>query len=191
MVVLTTTLTWISILASGPIRDRVKGYMVTFLILEAGMIGVFVALDLFLFYIFWEIVLVPMSLIIGIWGGSNRIYATMKFVLYTLVGSLLMLVAILATAFAYQAAHGGSWVGAFDYEKLQQFAQAGSFGNNFQLIAFVALFLAFAIKVPMFPFHTGIPSAHTEARTAGSVCASGSQVWNGNIGTLRFAVPLY
>ena len=105
LVVLTTTLTWISILASfGPIKDRVKEYMISFLILEVGMIGVFLALDMFLFYIFWEIVLVPMYLIIGIWGGANRIYATIKFVLYTLVGSLLMLVAILATAFAYQAA---------------------------------------------------------------------------------------
>ena len=123
MVLLTTTLTWISILASfGPIKDRVKGYMISFLVLEVGMIGVFVALDLFLFYIFWEIVLVPMYLIIGIWGGANRIYATMKFVLYTLVGSLLMLVAILATAFAYQVGHGGSWAGAFDYQQLQAYA---------------------------------------------------------------------
>jgi NADH-quinone oxidoreductase subunit M len=192
MVVLTTTLTWISILASfGPIKDRVKGYMISFLVLEVGMIGVFVALDLFLFYIFWEIVLVPMYLIIGIWGGSNRIYATMKFVLYTLVGSLLMLVAILATGFTYQAAHGGSWVGAFDYEHLQPFAQAGSFGNNFQLVAFVALFLAFAIKVPMFPFHTWLPDAHTEAPTAGSVILAGVLLKLGAYGLIRFAVPLY
>ena len=120
LVVLTTTLSWITILASfGPIKERIKEYMVSFLILEVGMIGVFVALDMFLFYIFWEIVLVPMYLIIGIWGGANRIYATIKFVLYTLVGSLLMLVAILATAFAYQAAHGGSWTGAFDFEQLR------------------------------------------------------------------------
>src|SRR6185369_2297584 len=118
--VLTTTLSWIAILASfGPIKTRVKEYMVSFLVLEVGMIGVFVALDLFLFYIFWEIVLVPMYLIIGIWGGSNRIYATIKFVLYTLVGSLLMLVAILASGFAYSAAHAGSWVGAFDFVALQ------------------------------------------------------------------------
>ena len=116
LVVLTTTLTWISILASfKPIQTRIKEYMVSFLILEVGMIGVFLALDSFLFYIFWEIVLVPMYLIIGIWGGANRIYATIKFVLYTLVGSLLMLVAILATAFAFQAAHGGDWNGAFDF----------------------------------------------------------------------------
>ena len=107
LVVLTTTLTWISILASfGPIKERVKEYMISFLILEVGMLGVFLALDLFLFYIFWEVVLVPMYLIIGIWGGPNRIYATIKFVLYTLVGSLLMLVAILATAFSYQSVTG-------------------------------------------------------------------------------------
>jgi NADH-quinone oxidoreductase subunit M len=191
MVLLTTTLSWISILASfGPIKDRVKEYMISFLILEVGMIGVFVALDLFLFYIFWELVLVPMYLIIGIWGGANRIYATMKFVLYTLVGSLLMLVAILATAFTYQAATG-SWTGAFDYEKLQAFAAAGSFGHNFQLLAFLALFLAFAIKVPMFPFHTWLPDAHTEAPTAGSVILAGVLLKLGAYGLIRFAVPLY
>src|SRR5438477_1704542 len=143
LVVLTTTLTWISILASfGPIRERVKEYMVSFLILEVGMIGVFVALDLFLFYIFWEVVLVPMYLIIGIWGGANRIYATIKFVLYTLVGSLLMLVAILATAYAFQSSTG-SWTGAFDFERLH----AANFDPNLQIFAFLAFFLAFAIKV--------------------------------------------
>ena len=108
--------------------------MVSFLVLELGMLGVFLALDLFLFYIFWEIVLVPMYLIIGIWGGSNRIYATIKFVLYTLVGSLLMLVAILATAFAYQSTTG-SWVNAFDYETLRAFAldPAGGFAPSSSL----------------------------------------------------------
>jgi NADH-quinone oxidoreductase subunit M len=190
MVVLTTTLTWISILASfGPIKDRVKAYMISFLVLEVGMIGVFVALDLFLFYIFWETVLVPMYLIIGIWGSANRIYATMKFVLYTLVGSLLMLVAILATAYAYQSATG-SWAGAFDYEKLQAFAATG-FGHNLQILAFLALFLAFAIKVPMFPFHTWLPDAHTEAPTAGSVILAGVLLKLGAYGLIRFAVPLY
>ena len=141
LVVLTTTLTWISILASfSPIKDRIKEYMVSFLILAVGMIGVFVALDTFLFYIFWEVVLVPMYLIIGIWGGANRIYATIKFVLYTLVGSLLMLVAILATAFAYQSSTG-SWTGAFDFERLH----AANFDPNLQIFAFLAFFLAFAI----------------------------------------------
>ena len=192
MVVLTTTLSWISILASfGPIKDRVKGYMISFLILEVGMIGVFIALDLFLFYIFWEIVLVPMYLIIGIWGGKNRVYATMKFVLYTLVGSLLMLVAILATAYAYQGGHGGSWTGAFDFQALQAYAAAGHFAGNLQLLAFLALFLAFAIKVPMFPFHTWLPDAHTEAPTAGSVILAGVLLKLGAYGLIRFAVPLY
>ena len=136
LVVLTTTLTWISILASfGPIQVRIKEYMISFLILEVGMIGVFLALDTFLFYIFWEVVLVPMYLIIGIWGGANRIYATIKFVLYTLVGSLLMLVAILATAFAYQGAHGGAWAGAFDFEALRAYAGTTGFADGLQLLA--------------------------------------------------------
>ncbi|CAN5212860.1 NADH-quinone oxidoreductase subunit M [soil metagenome] len=185
MVVLSTTLTWICILASFGITDRVKEYMISFLILEVGMIGVFLALDLFLFYIFWEIVLVPMYLIIGIWGGANRIYATIKFVLYTLVGSLLMLVAILAVAYTYQAATG-SWQGAFDYEQLIAFG----FDPTLQFFAFIGFFLAFAIKVPMFPFHTWLPDAHVEAPTAGSVILAGVMLKLGAYGLIRFAVPL-
>jgi NADH-quinone oxidoreductase subunit M len=192
LVVLTTTLTWICILASWtPIQTRIKEYMISFLVLEVGMIGVFLALDLFLFYIFWEIVLVPMYLIIGIWGGANRIYSTIKFVLYTLVGSLLMLVAILATAFAFQSAHGGSWVGAFDLVALRQFASQGGFGAGLQVGAFLAFFLAFAIKVPMFPFHTWLPDAHTDAPTAGSVILAGILLKLGAYGFIRFALPLY
>jgi NADH-quinone oxidoreductase subunit M len=187
LVVLTTTLTWISILASfAPIKDRIKEYMVSFLILEVGMIGVFVALDTFLFYIFWEIVLVPMYLIIGIWGGANRIYATIKFVLYTLVGSLLMLVAILATAFAYKSSTG-TWTGAFDFELLHK----ATFDPNLQLFAFLAFFLAFAIKVPMFPFHTWLPDAHVQAPTAGSVILAAIMLKLGAYGLIRFAVPLF
>jgi NADH-quinone oxidoreductase subunit M len=186
-VVLTTTLTWVSILASWqPIVDRVKEYMIAFLILEVGMIGVFLALDLFLFYIFWEIVLVPMYLIIGIWGGANRIYATIKFVLYTLVGSLLMLVAILGLAFTYQAATG-TWAGAFDYETLRAFG----FDPTLQFFAFGAFFLAFAIKVPMFPFHTWLPDAHVEAPTAGSVILAGVLLKLGGYGLIRFNLPLF
>jgi len=192
LVILTTTMSWISILASfKPIQTRIKEYMISFLVLEVGMIGVFIALDLFLFYIFWEIVLVPMYLIIGIWGGSNRIYATIKFVLYTLVGSLLMLVAILATAFAYQGGHGGSWAGAFDFELLRTYAQTSGFADGLQVAAFLAFFLAFAIKVPMFPFHTWLPDAHTEAPTAGSVILAAVMLKLGAYGFIRFALPLF
>ena len=192
LVVLTTTLTWISILASfGPIQNRVKEYMISFLVLEVGMIGVFVAMDLFLFYIFWELVLVPMYLIIGIWGGENRIYATIKFVLYTLVGSLLMLVAILATAFTYQAATGHldgrlRRPGA-DGVRRRPAASTATFG----FLAFGAFFLAFAIKVPMFPFHTWLPDAHVEAPTAGSVILAGVLLKLGGYGFIRFALPLF
>lgn len=192
LVVLTTLLTWISILASfKPITDRVKEYMISFLILEVGCLGVFLALDTFLFYVFWEIVLVPMYLIIGIWGGPNRIYATLKFVLYTLVGSLLMLVAILATAYTYQAGHGGVWNGAFDYQTLRQFAATSGFDVGLQLAAFLAFFLAFAIKVPMWPVHTWLPDAHTEAPTAGSVILAGVLLKLGGYGLIRFCVPLF
>ena len=192
LVVLTTTLSWIAILSCfKPIQTRIKEYMISFLVLEVGMIGVFLALDTFLFYIFWEVVLVPMYLIIGIWGGANRIYATIKFVLYTLVGSLLMLVAIIATAYAYQAGHDGSWVGAFDFETLRAFAATGGFADALQIGAFLAFFLAFAIKVPMFPFHTWLPDAHTEAPTAGSVILAAVMLKLGAYGFIRFAIPLF
>jgi NADH-quinone oxidoreductase subunit M len=197
LVVLTTTMSWISILASfKPIQTRIKEYMISFLVLEVGLIGVFLALDTFLFYIFWEIVLVPMYLIIGIWGGANRIYATIKFVLYTLVGSLLMLVAILATAYAYSVRPDAvglvdPWKGAFDFVALRAYAETGGFADGLQLLAFVAFFLAFAIKVPMFPFHTWLPDAHTEAPTAGSVMLAAIMLKLGAYGFIRFAVPLY
>jgi NADH-quinone oxidoreductase subunit M len=187
LVVLTTTLSWIAILASfSPIKVRVKEYMIAFLVLEVGLLGAFMALDLFLFYVFWEVVLVPLYPIIGIWGGANRIYATLKFVLYTLVGSFLMLVAVLAAAYTYRAATG-SWEGAFDLERLAGFG----FDPAFQLVAFAAFAIAFAIKVPMFPFHTWLADAHVEAPTAGSVILAGLLLKLGGYGFIRFAVPIF
>ena len=187
LVLLTTLLTSISILASfGPIKTRVKEYMIAFLVLEVGMLGVFLSLDLFLFYVFWEVVLVPMYLIIGIWGGANRIYATIKFVIYTLVGSLLMLIAILAIAWTY-AQETGSWVGAFDYTQLVEFG----FDPTLQFWAFLGFFLAFAIKVPMWPVHSWLPDAHTEAPTAGSVILAGVLLKLGGYGLIRMNLPLF
>jgi NADH-quinone oxidoreductase subunit M len=188
LVLLTTLLTMISILASfGPITTRVKEYMIAFLVLEVGMLGVFLSLDLFLFYVFWEVVLVPMYLIIGIWGGANRIYATIKFVIYTLVGSLLMLVAILALAWSYATANGGDWTGAFDYQNLLAF----DIDPTLQFWAFLGFFLAFAIKVPMWPVHTWLPDAHTEAPTAGSVILAGVLLKLGGYGLIRMNLPLF
>jgi NADH-quinone oxidoreductase subunit M len=185
LITMTTLLTAVSILASfTAITNRVKAYMVTFLLLETGMIGVFAALDLFLFYIFWEVMLIPMYLLIGVWGGPRRIYAAVKFILYTVAGSLLMLVAILYLYFAHHQA-----TGAYSFDLLQLYDTPLS--AQAQLLMFGAFALAFAIKVPMFPFHTWLPDAHVEAPTAGSVILAGVLLKMGVYGFLRFAMPLF
>ena len=185
LILMTTLLTAIAILSSfSAITEKVKTYMALLLVLETGMIGVFAALDLVLFYMFWEVVLIPMYLLIGVWGGPRRVYAAVKFILYTVVGSLLMLVGILYLYFAYHAAFGEY---TFDLIRLYDTPLV----RSAQLWLFGAFALAFAIKVPMFPFHTWLPDAHVEAPTAGSVILAAVLLKMGTYGFFRFAMPLF
>jgi NADH-quinone oxidoreductase subunit M len=186
LVLLTTFLMPLALASTwGVIDDRFKEFVTTMLVLETGMLGVFVSLDLFLFYVFWEAMLIPMYLIIGIWGGPNRVYAAVKFILYTMVGSVLMLVAILALYYQYGAATGRY---TFDVPVLAQYVMAPGLAQNLMFLAFA---LAFAIKVPLFPFHTWLPDAHVEAPTAGSVVLAGVLLKMGTYGFLRFCLPFF
>ena len=186
LVLLTTFLMPLALLSSWTsVESRWKEFAITMLLLETGMLGVFVALDLFLFYVFWEAMLIPMYLIIGIWGGPNRVYAAVKFILYTLAGSLLMLVAILALYFQHGAATN---VYTFDLPVLARYVLPSGRAQDLMFLAFA---LAFAIKVPMFPFHTWLPDAHVEAPTAGSVILAGVLLKMGTYGFLRFCLPLF
>jgi NADH-quinone oxidoreductase subunit M len=188
LILLTTLLGFISVLSSwSAVQDRVRSYYVFLLLLQTGMLGVFCALDMFLFYVFWEVMLVPMYFLIGIWGGARRLYAAIKFFLYTLAGSVVMLLGILALYFHSKRA-------------LPEFAQTGTFDitkwyamgvpADLQFWVFLAFFLGFAIKVPMFPFHTWLPDAHVEAPTAGSVILAGVLLKMGTYGFVRFSLPL-
>jgi len=186
MVLLTTFIMPLSVLGSWTsIRTKVRSYYALLLILTTGMLGVFLARDLFLFYVMWEVMLVPMYFIIGIWGGERRIYASLKFFIYTMLPSLLMLVAIIYLGLHVRTAAGTP---DFSYDSL---LAVSNIPQRTALWLFAAFFLAFAVKVPMFPFHTWLPDAHVEAPTAGSVILAGIMLKMGTFGFLRFALPLF
>src|SRR5437667_2004401 len=186
LILLTTFLMPLSILGSYTyITTRERAFYALLLVLTSGMIGVFVALDLFLFYVMWDVMLIPMYFIIGVWGGQNRLYAALKFFVYTFFGSLLMLVAILALVYLVAQRTG---VYSFSYFHLM--GNVGELGT-LAFWLFGAFFLAFAIKVPIFPFHTWLPDAHVEAPTAGSVILAAVLLKMGTYGFLRFALPLF
>ncbi len=185
LILLTVVLTPLVLLSSGDtVHHRVKGYLVSMLLLESAMLGTLVALDTILFYVFWELMLVPMFLIIGVWGGERRVYAAIKFVLFTMVGSLPMLVALIYMAHA-QSVETGQWSFALtDLYGLQ-------LGATPQLLCFLAFAVAFAVKVPMWPLHTWLPDAHVEAPTGGSVILAGVLLKMGTYGFVRFVLPLF
>src|SRR5882724_8300321 len=185
LVILTTFLTPISILASWKsIEHRVKEFFVMLLMLEVGVVGVFLSLDLFHFFLFWEVMLIPMALLIGIWGHERRVYAAVKFILYTMAGSIFMLVGII---WLYNATN------TFDLPTIQNMLATGllALSPRTEMLLFLAFFVAFAIKVPLFPLHTWLPDAHVEAPTAGSVMLAGVLLKMGTYGMIRFCLPLF
>jgi NADH-quinone oxidoreductase subunit M len=185
LILLTTLLGFISILSSWTaIKERVKEYYAFMLLLQTGMLGVFMSMDFLVFYVFWEVMLVPMYFLIGVWGGPRKLYAAIKFFLYTLAGSVLMLVGILAVYF-YQYNVTGTY--SFDILAFQKLG----FPADLQFWVFLAFFVGFAIKVPMFPFHTWLPDAHVQAPTAGSVILAGVLLKMGTYGFVRFSLPMF
>jgi NADH-quinone oxidoreductase subunit M len=184
LVMLTTLIGVVAVLASwSAVQEKTKGYYAMLLILQTGMIGVFVSLDFFLWFIFWEVVLVPMYFLIGVYGSSRRLYAAIKFVIYTLAGSMLLLLGILTLFFQYHAQTGQYTFNIAELMKLDMTL-------GLQRWVFWAFFIGFAIKVPMFPFHTWLPDAHTEAPTAGSVILAAVLLKMGTYGFIRFSLPL-
>ena len=182
---LTGFLTPLSLLCSWEsVHQKTRAFCICMLLLESAMMGVFVSIDLFLFYVFWDAMLIPMYFLIGVWGYERRVYAAVKFILFTISGSVLMLLAILGLAWLHSSATG---VYSFDLGQLSEIA----IPQRLQVWFFLAFTLAFAIKVPLVPFHTWLPDAHVEAPTAGSVILAGVLLKMGTYGLVRFAFPLF
>jgi len=199
MVILTALISFIAVIASWKIDKALKGYIVMLLLLDTGMMGVFVALDFFLFYVFWELMLLPMYFLIGVWGGPRREYAAIKFFLYTLVGSVLMLLAMIALYFSVTVIDPASGEKLHTFNLLAMMNPANfepnsllaGFGTQMRTLAYLALFIGFAIKVPIFPFHTWLPDAHVEAPTAISVILAGVLLKMGAYGLIRISFPIF
>jgi len=199
MVLLTALISFIAVLASWNIDKAFKGYMAMLLLLDTGMMGVFGALDFFLFYVFWELMLLPMYFLIGVWGGPRREYAAIKFFLYTLLGSVLILLAMIALYFSTtildpatgEKVHTFNMLAMMNPANLEPGSLLAGAGTHLRLLAYIALFIGFAIKVPIFPFHTWLPDAHVEAPTAISVILAGVLLKMGTYGLLRISYPMF
>ncbi len=199
MVILTALISFIAVFASWKIPKALKGYMAMLLLLDTGMMGVFVSLDFFLFYVFWEVMLLPMYFLIGIWGGPRREYAAIKFFLYTLLGSVLILLAMIALYFSVTVPDGATGERMYTFNMLAMMNPANfqpgtllaGVGTYWRHLAYIALFIGFAIKVPIFPFHTWLPDAHVEAPTAISVILAGVLLKMGTYGLLRISYPMF
>jgi len=199
MIILTALISFIAVLASWKIDKALKGYMAMLLLLDTGMMGVFVSLDFFLFYVFWELMLLPMYFLIGVWGGPRREYAAIKFFLYTLAGSVLMLLAMIALYFSVTIIDPASGEKLHTFNLLAMMNPANfdpnsllaGFGTQMRTLAYAALFIGFAIKVPIFPFHTWLPDAHVEAPTAISVILAGVLLKMGTYGLIRISFPIF
>lgn len=199
MLLLTALISFIAVFASWKIEKAMKGYMAMLLLLDTGMMGVFVSLDFFLFYVFWEVMLLPMYFLIGIWGGPRREYAAIKFFLYTLFGSVLMLLAMIALYFSVTVIdpstgdkiHTFNMLAMMDPANYEPGSLLAGFGTYWRHLAYIALFIGFAIKVPIFPFHTWLPDAHVEAPTAISVILAGILLKMGTYGILRISYPMF